>query len=323
MKTIVLIGAGQLGSRHLQALSKINFAANIQVIDPFPSSLEVAKTRFEQMPHNQNIKISYVTSTQEINKKIDIAIIATNADVRASVIANLVEVCEVDNLILEKVLFQKIEDYETISKLLIEKNIKTWVNHPFRAYPFYKNLRALLKDSSCISYQLQGGDWGLGCNGLHYIDLLAFLSGHNDLIVNNQRLDRRLKPSKRKSFVEFTGTLSGKLGPHCFDLSCHDQQSPLSAMICSDNLNIIIDESVGWIRMSQREDGWTWKEENLKLVLYQSELTHTVVTDILESGKCDLPTYQEAMRIHLPFINSLIEHLNIIEQKNYSFCPIT
>lgn len=324
MKTIVLIGAGQLGSRHLQALAKMNLAVNIQVVDPFPTSLETAKSRFEQMPQNSNVKvINYFSSIQEISKKVDLAIIATSADIRASVVTQLVEVCEVKNLILEKVLFQRKEEYKAIDKLLRDKNIKTWVNHPFRAYPFYKNLKNLLKGSQQISYQLQGGDWGMGCNSLHYIDLLAFLSGQDELSVSNQRLDTKIKPSKRKGFIEFSGTLSGQIGPHSFDLFCHDQVSPLTAMICSDNLNAIIDETAGWVRISQKQDGWIWKEETLKLVHYQSELTHVVASEILESGKCDLPTYEEAMKIHLPFISCLTEHLNRIEQKNYDFCPIT
>lgn len=324
MKTIVLIGAGQLGSRHLQALAKFDSPVNLQVVDPLATSLEMAKLRFEQMPLNLNIKsINYFHSIKEVSKIIDLAIVATSANIRTAVVIDLLEACEVKNLILEKILFQKPEDYAKIEELLKDKNVKTWVNHPFRAYPFYKNLKELLSGSKQISYQLQGGDWGLGCNSLHYIDLVAFLTGQNEYSLNSERLNLISKPSKRKGFIEFTGSLSGSFGPHSFDIFCHDENSPLSAMICSDNLNVLIDESNGWVRVAKKEEGWVWKEENLKLVHYQSELTHLVATEILEFGKCDLPTYQVAMKIHLPFINSLIHHLNKIEQKNYNFCPIT
>lgn len=324
MKTIVLIGAGQLGSRHLQALAKLDFSVNIQIVDPFAASLENAKIRFEEMPLNLNIKsINYFSSINKISKSIDLAIIATNANVRATVVTDLLEVCEVKNLILEKVLFQKPNDYKSIDELLKRKNVKTWVNHPFRTYPFYKNLKELLSGSKQISYQLQGGDWGLGCNSLHYIDLVAYLTGQNEYSINSERLNLISKPSKRKDFIEFTGTLSGSFGPHSFDIFCHDQSSPLSVMICSDNFNILIDEGNGWIRISKKEEGWVWKEENLKLVHYQSELTNIVATEILNTGKCDLPTYQVAMQIHLPFINTLIHHLNKTEQKTFNYCPIT
>ncbi len=324
MKTIVLIGAGQLGSRHLQALSKVDFPVNLQIVDPTAVSLETAKIRFEQMPQNSNIKsINYFSSMKEVSKTIDLAIIATNANIRANILVELLEICDVKNLVLEKVLFQKIEDYKKIDELLKKKNVKTWVNHPFRTYPFYKNLKNLLSGSKQISYQLQGGDWGLGCNGLHYIDLVAFLSGQNEYLLNSQRLNLKTKPSKRAGFIEFTGTLSGQFGAHSFDLFCHDEVSPLSAMICSDNVNVIIDEAKGWVRIAQKENNWEWKEEVLKLVHYQSELTDKIATEILKSEKCDLPTYEEAMKIHLPFINCLIEHLNKVEQGNYNYCPIT
>ena len=47
MKTVLVIGAGQLGSRHLQALKLVQNDLSISVVDPFQASLDVAKERFE------------------------------------------------------------------------------------------------------------------------------------------------------------------------------------------------------------------------------------------------------------------------------------
>jgi predicted dehydrogenase len=49
MKSIVIIGAGQLGSRHLQALRLIDEPIRIQVVDPSHESLKVAEERFNQV----------------------------------------------------------------------------------------------------------------------------------------------------------------------------------------------------------------------------------------------------------------------------------
>ena len=51
-KRIAIIGAGQLGSRHLQGLTKIKQDIHITVIDPNPSALEIARQRFVEMPEN-------------------------------------------------------------------------------------------------------------------------------------------------------------------------------------------------------------------------------------------------------------------------------
>ncbi len=49
MYKIALIGAGQLGSRHLQALAKINLEISIEVVEPNTQASEVAKQRFNEI----------------------------------------------------------------------------------------------------------------------------------------------------------------------------------------------------------------------------------------------------------------------------------
>lgn len=324
MRNIVVIGAGQLGSRHLQALSKMSFPVQIEVVDPVEASLETAKTRFEEMPYNPNISsINFFSSLQQLSKNIDLAIVATNADIRADVVRTLVGLCEVKNLLLEKVLFQRPEEYGEIQALLDEKGIRAWVNHPRRAFPYYHKLKNLLAGCRQLSYQVQGGDWGLGCNSLHMIDHLAFLTNENSLEISTNRLNRAVVQSKRRGYVEFSGALAGQVGPHPFELFCHDAVSPVIITICSDNLNAIIDEAGGWVRIAKRENGWQWVEEKEKIIYFQSELSNKIAEDIFEKGQCDLPTFSDATKLHLPFINALLYHLNRDSVEKHTACPIT
>ncbi|MDP2761386.1 MAG: Gfo/Idh/MocA family oxidoreductase [Sideroxyarcus sp.] len=324
MKNIVVIGAGQLGSRHLQALSKVNFQTTIEVVDPFAASLEVAKARFDEMPANSNVAdIRYVSSISQLSTHVDLAIIATNADVRAEVICQLVTQCEVKSLVLEKVLFQKTEEYEEIQSLLEQKEIKAWVNHPRRMFPYYAKLAKLLEGSKQVSYQVQGGDWGLACNGLHFIDHLAFLTGCEDLEINTGGLNPSVITSKRKGYFEVSGALSGKIGGHPFELFCHENASPVVITICADNLNAIIDEGNGWVRISTKENEWQWVEGKTKIIYFQSELSNKIAEDILGSGQCDLPTYTDATKLHIPFINAMLKHINRYGVEKHTVCPIT
>ena len=48
MKTIAIIGAGQLGSRHLQALVAVDFPLTVQVVDPSNEALKIA-THIERL----------------------------------------------------------------------------------------------------------------------------------------------------------------------------------------------------------------------------------------------------------------------------------
>lgn len=324
MKTIVLIGAGQLGSRHLQALSKVRFKTNIEVVDPFPASLEVAQARFNEMQSNPNISdISFYSSVSELSHNIDLAIIATNADIRAQVIRTLLKHCDVKNLVLEKVLFQKSHEYTEIQAVLEEKNVKAWVNHPRRMFPYYSKLKELIAGSKQVSYQVQGGDWGLACNGLHFIDHLAFLTGCEDLEIDTARLNTSVMSSKRKDYLEVSGILAGKIGQHPFELFCHEDASPVVITICSDNLNAIIDEGNGWVRMSTKENRWQWLEKEEKIIYFQSELSSKIAEDIIEKGGCDLPTFADAAKLHIPFINALLKHINQYDAVKHTACPIT
>ena len=49
MNRIVLIGAGQLGSRHLQGLAKCKLPISIEVVEKSNSAINTAKERFEEI----------------------------------------------------------------------------------------------------------------------------------------------------------------------------------------------------------------------------------------------------------------------------------
>lgn len=158
MFNITIIGAGQLGSRHLQGLALIDIPVNIQVLDTSLTSLEVAKERYNQMALNDSIKsISFLQSIDDLPTKLDLVIIATNANVRCFIIKELLAKRTVSDFVLEKVVFQNVSDFEDVTKLFADKGIKAWVNCPRRMFPFYKELKSKLSNDGPISISVQGG----------------------------------------------------------------------------------------------------------------------------------------------------------------------
>lgn len=325
MKKIVLIGAGQLGSRHLQGLAKSDIEISIEVVEPFESSRNIAKQRFEEIPSNEKvIKINFLETISYLSDELDLVIVATNADVRYKVVKELLESKKVRNLVLEKVLFQKVEEYKYVEELLTKTNTKCWVNHPRRMFPFYKNLKSELSNSKNINFSVSGGAWGLGCNGLHFLDCFSYLSSETKIKLGSSLLDKKLYDTKRTGFNEFNGMINGTLSDNCtFSINCFAEEiSPIQFNITSNELNILIDESNGWYRVSKKENSWKPEIKEEKIIYFQSELTNILLDNVFNDN-CTLPSYNEAMKLHIKYLDLLISHVNNFSDIKYDFCPIT
>lgn len=315
MKNITLIGAGQLGSRHLQALAQVKQAISIQVIDSSIDSLKVAEARFKEVSGNFKGNISFHTDISYLEKEIDIAIIATNSKVRRGVIEQMIANSKVEYLILEKVLFVKTGDYEAVQTLLTENNIKTWVNCPRRMMPFYQDLQKEL--SGTIHFTATGNAWGLGCNGIHLLDLFAFLTQSSNLVLSNELIDKTIIESKRAGYIEFTGTITGFTDKYSFHItSFPNDVSPLHININTPNVRYSIQEgATGKVWISKLENAWKWEEASFSMP-FQSQLTNLVVDELLEKGNCSLTTFKESSTLHLLFLNNLISFLRKVNNTN-------
>src|SRR5262245_42311402 len=208
MTRLAIVGAGNLGSRHLQAIAKLTRPAEVTVIDPDQATLDLAAKRFDEV-RSSKVSANYSRSLDALEHDIDVAIIATNADVRAQIVRELISLKHLGALLLEKVLFTKPGDYRDVAFLVRERSIKAWVNCARRAWPFYRRLHERLASSVVREVNVSGVDWGLGCNAIHMLDLAAWLSRSSSYTVDSVTLDNEIRPAKRRGFVEFTGALSG------------------------------------------------------------------------------------------------------------------
>ncbi|HEY0031080.1 MAG TPA: Gfo/Idh/MocA family oxidoreductase [Bacteroidia bacterium] len=323
MTNIALIGAGQLGSRHLQALALLKQQVSIQVIDPSADSLKTAELRFKEVSNNFKGKISFHTEIAALEKNIEIAVVATNSKVRRIVTEHLVAHSTVKNLILEKFLFTKESDYDAMAELLATKNINAWVNCPRRMMPFYQQLQQELKGA--MHFTAVGNNWGLGCNGIHLLDLFAYLSRPSSIELSNNLINKPSIESKREGYVEFTGTITGHAYPHSLHItSFAGEPSPLQIIINTPTAKYSIQEGpTAKVWISRLANKWEW-EEQLFTMPFQSQLTNLVVEQILNSGTCSLTTYEESSRLHVLFLNNLLIHLRKINNDNSILeCPIT
>ena len=102
IKNILLVGCGEIGSRHLQALAKMEMPVRIWAIDPSSRSLEIAKARFKEIPINENIQsIKFESEIPDNLDSMDLCIISTTSKIRLFVLKQIIEKISCKNIIFE------------------------------------------------------------------------------------------------------------------------------------------------------------------------------------------------------------------------------
>jgi predicted dehydrogenase len=323
MKQILVIGAGQLGSRHLQGLVKYCGKINIFVLDPSIESLKIAQEREKEVVHNH--KVMYTHSWGILPDFFDLVIVATNSNIRELVIFELLEKHKVRYLILEKVLFQELEAYQRVKIILAKHNVITYVNHPRRMFESYLDLKTKLDSESQSVYSVVGGNWGIGCNALHFLDVFIFLSGKKLQNISVHFLENELLESTRKGFVEFSGSLTGNLKDGSFFsiTSIKEKASPITVTVFNNEQRFVIQEGGSpQIYELERNNLFNCKNYVFK-IQHQSELTTNIVKELFENGFCSLPTYEESTHTHEIFLKAMLEKYNQITKLKSKYLPIT
>lgn len=319
---IAVIGAGQLGSRHLQGLVRLGMPCEIHVVDPSAASLDVARQRAAEVSAVVPHSLHFHQQVEALPSNLDHAVIATAADVRLPVMRALLQGRVVRNILLEKVLFQRLSDYPSAAALLQQAGSRAWVNCPRRAFPIYETLRTFFIDDPLLHVDVRGGNWGLGCNSIHFIDIIAYLTGGSVHSISTALLDEDLIDSKRAGFKEFTGTLLGHCGDASFSLTAQrGSQAPLLLTLRGASRSCFVDESAGRAFMFDPRDGG-WRTVEFKVPLL-SELATTVTQRILEDGSCALTPYTQSATYHVPLLQALAGHAARHLDGANDICPIT
>ena len=320
---IAIIGAGQLGNRHLQGLIHSKNNLRIYVIDRSDAALETARRRFSEISTKNTmtrLKASFHHKLDELPSVLDMGIIATTAEVRETIVKELLTNHQVKYLLLEKIVFQKVTDFIDINHLLNKTGVKTWVNCARRMYPFYHALRNEIR-GEIVHMKVSGNNWGLACNTIHMIDLLAFLSQRSEFRFDESGLHNEIYSSKRNGFSELRGKLT-ILSNRGDELQLIDENS-LDEYIISiafGGVAYTVDESKK-IAMLIQPDG-NIREIEIKIP-YQSELTGIAVDQIFDSGESSLPSYEECMKYHIPMIEAFNRQFSKISGIEITTCPIT
>lgn len=313
---VLIVGAGQLGSRYLQGLVNCTLNLNIYVYDVSDNSLKVSKERWEEVSKGSKHKVSFIKDFNEAPKIVDVCIVSTTANVRLEVMKSIVAVLKVKYWILEKVLGQS---ENTLNEILsiAQKSKGAWVNTPRRMLSWYKEIKKNLNLSSPLKVKVYGGAWGLACNSIHFIDYICSLRDEKIQSIDNSKLNTVWIESKRPGNWEAMGEINVLLSK--------GSAMSLNAQPGEVYFEIEIDDGKNKLLIKE-EQGEALRSDGLMIngrIPYQSEMSGQLVQDLLIKGSVELPTAQESVEQHKVFINSLKNHWDKSGEFKSDLLPIT
>jgi predicted dehydrogenase len=323
--TILLVGVGGIGFRHFQSLTEIRVKAKLILVDINQEALNNAEEYYKTIS-NDNITIEYSTTINSFSENIDLAIIASSSLARRSIIEEILQKATVSYMVLEKFLFPKKEDFLAIGSLLEEHNIKTYVNCPRRMNPGFVKLKERLQGKAHIDVFVTGSQWGLSCNAIHAIDIIDYIIDASAEILSctGALLDKKIIESKRKNYVEFTGSIIGNIGSKANFLieSMDSGEKPLCIYIMTDDTTYLISETAQRLDIIDNA-GHSGIQQIEFPTVYQSRLTSLVAESLIHTGTCDLTTYDRSCELHLPLLNIFLQKINEEKEEQTDLCPIT
>ena len=173
---ILVVGCGNIGSRHLQGLLKYqDHDLFIDVFDPDFSALKLGEKRACEIETSRSHKVDYHSNFVELDSVYDLVVHTTTAQVRMKSISLLSQVVSSKLWILEKIISQSTAQLNAIQKML--DNADVFVNHWMRSTKWAADIKMELASLSdnMVSFEVSGSSWGMLCNTLHWVDLIEFL----------------------------------------------------------------------------------------------------------------------------------------------------
>lgn len=318
MPNIVISGCGNIGSRLLQSVSNINDAdigkLDIYGIDPFQSSLDLSTERFHQ-ENKGGHTLNMSTQASDLPKEAELLIVSVDAANRLTALKAVLEHCTPKAIILEKILFNKFEDFEIVQDILDDLDVPCWVNCSRNIWPGYQSLKKTLSGKAITSFTVSGSDWGLGCNAIHFIAALEFLAGEAVMDLEMDKDTAAIRESKRAGYKEVTGTLRGTLasGGKVSLSSLAEDGHAISVNIETGEDHYVITEG--------KTISLNGGAESPFPLLYTSQLTEPLL-DILKNGHSDLPNYKDSVHQHRVMFKALNDIFYGADNSEVQ-CPVT
>ena len=309
---VALVGCGNIGSRLLQSAARMG-AERIDVVEPSRRAREIALARHAEAAPDARAP-RFVERAEQLEGPYDLGIVATDARNRLGATRALLAAAEHRAVLLEKVLFTRNDEFDAALDLACAHGTPFAVNCSRNEWPGYLALTRRTLDEGLEALDVEGADWSMGCNAIHFLALAERLAGTPVARVEWEG-PARTREAKRTGYAEVTGTLRASLGDGSrVRLSSAAQGGgPLSVTVRTTRARYTIDEANGTIARGRAAP-------EPFLTLRASELDRAFAR--LVGGASALPSLDESARTHRALFEALNEAFHG-ERTLAVECPVT
>lgn len=317
MKKILLVGCGNIGFRHLQALGQLAEPALITVVEPNRDLHPRIETEAEQIRQaGRGHELRLLDDLAQWDGTADLAVIATSAGPRRALLSRVLAAGKVPAIILEKILAQSHADLAAMGDDLAAADAVGVVNCPRRYFPGYHDLKARLTTDQPVNVTVEGAEFGLASNAVHFLDLIEYLNDSQIVAVDGAGLDDGSVEAKRAGCVELYGKLTATLanGARLHITCARDEPVRLALTISNQARTAHINELAREITMDDSAPG-----------VFETRFvsqTPEIYADLLETGKSGLPGYAASAGQHRHYLSAVRKHLGLDETADET-CPVS
>lgn len=318
---IILYGCGNIGFYHFVGLLNVEKKLNIYLFDKKSIYKKKFTKYFEDNNEKKNKKIYFLESLNII-PSIDLVIMSTTSKNRSKAIIDLLNKYYVRYFLIEKVPFQKKNDYLKIIKIFKRNNVKGWVNCTRRSWIGYQ----ILKKKYLTKYNnltVKGSNWNLTSNSIHFMDLFEFINDNENMDLQSASIKNTIFTTKRKEFLNLKGKLIFKNSFNNY-LIIEETIKDTEFIIKIENEKyiIMIDQNKQICKIFSKN-----RKKNIKKIIFnnefQSSLTTKYVNTFINNKKINLLDFETSFLLNIKLIELFNKKFSNLLKKKTIACPIT
>jgi len=312
MRTLI-VGFGNMGCRHAQSLIENNSQNQYFVLEP---DKDIYRANLQKIGVLEN-QVLYFDNIKNLPDNLDFAIIATSSFPRYQIMKKLIDK-GIKYFLLEKIVFQSEYQFNDVISSMNKNGCTAYCNFVSRYFPNYIDIKNKLIKSSPIKMIVTGGDFGLGCNALHYMDLFEYFTGIKANIERKELIEN-LKGNRRGLFYkELLGQIlfSTDRGDILFISSEEKRVGGNEIIIIQDDCYDILNEETGSHIHFSKEKGLVLQAFK---ILYTSYLTNIIINDIINK-KTLLPNLEDTKHCHTELFKAANSTFGLADSE---LCPLT